>query len=132
MLRKTLFLSLLIILIFIVGSAMGQDNAKYIKIPADAKITEFLDKKIKLGGKPAEVVHQHPILTAPPGVGKQEFQSYLDTKFGQLILISNEEIKCPGKIKIFGKLEKVSLGGEKGTKKSYEGFVIRVEKFKCK
>jgi hypothetical protein len=33
---------------------------------------------------------------------------------------------------VFGQLEKVSLGGEKNTKGSYEGYVIRVDKFKCK
>jgi hypothetical protein len=132
MLRKTLFLSLLINLIFIVGGAMGQDKAQYTKIPRDAKITEYLDKKIKLGGSPVTTTSQHPLLTAPPGLGKEQFQSYLDTKFGQLILISDQEIKCSGKVKVFGKLEKVSLGGEKNTKNSYEGFLIRVDSFKCK
>ncbi|MBI4850831.1 MAG: hypothetical protein HY819_03290 [Acidobacteria bacterium] len=132
MIRKILFLSLLVNLVFFISSSMGQNNSQYTKIPRDAKISEYTDKKIKLGGKPAIDVNQHPVLTATATLGKQEFQSYLDTKFGQLIIISKEEIKCSGKVKVFGKLEKVSLRGAKNTKSSYEGYVIRADKCKCK
>jgi hypothetical protein len=130
MLRKILFLCLMLNLT--VGVAMGQGGGDYTKLSAGAKISDHVGKKVKLGGKSAQTVGQHPVLVAPAGVGKKEIQSYLDTKFGQIVLISGEDIKCPGKIKVFGKLEKVSLGGEKGTKGSYEGYVIRVDKFKCK
>lgn len=132
MLRKVLFLVLLLTLFVFVGNVMAQDNEHYIKVTPDAKLSEFVDKKVKLKGKTPTAVAQHPILTAPAGLGKKEFQSYLDTKFGQIILISGQEIKCPGKIKVFGKLEKVALGGKKDTKESYEGFLIRVDRFKCK
>lgn len=132
MLRKIIILTLLINLIFFVSDAMGQDKGGYVKVLKDTSLSEYVDKKVKLGGKPATAVGQHPVLTGVSGLGKKGFQSYLDTKFGQLILVSDQEIKCPGKIKVFGKLEKVSLGGEKGTKSSYDGFVIKVDRFKCK
>jgi flagellar biosynthesis component FlhA len=120
MLIKNVFLVLIIILIGAKGY-MGQDKIQYVEIPQNAKLEDFLNKTVKISGKKPKFVSQHPILTNPFSE-KKEIQSYLDTDFGQLVLISDKEIECPSEITLIGTLKHVSLGGKKNTKNSYENF----------
>lgn len=130
MLTKNLFL--LVTLILVIGSCMAQDKIQYLEIPSKSNLKEFVGKAVKITGKKPEIISQHPILTTPEGLGKKEFQNYIDTEYGQLIVVSEKEIDCSDKITILGMINNISLGGKKNTKNSYENFFIKADSFECK
>lgn len=130
---KQLFLLVFINFFLIIGVSMAEE---YFEVSKGTDLKEHVDKKIKISGKKAKFVAQHPIVTVPAVLakdGKAELQSYLDTDFGQLIVVSQEKIDCPNEeITLFGKLKHFSMGGKKGTKNSYSNYIVYVDKYECK
>ncbi|MBK7991959.1 MAG: hypothetical protein IPK14_00695 [Blastocatellia bacterium] len=131
---KHLFLLGFINFFLIIGVSMAQDE--YFAVNKSTNLKEHVDKKIKISGKKTKFVAQHPIVTVPAVLakdGKKELQSYLDTDFGQLIVVSQENIDCPNEeITLFGKLKHFSMGGKKDTKGSYSNYIVYVDKYECK
>lgn len=131
---KHLFLLVFINFFLIIGVSMAQDE--YFAVNKSTNLKEHVDKKIKISGKKTKFVAQHPIVTVPAVLakdGKKELQSYLDTDFGQLIVVSQENIDCPNEeITLFGKLKHFSMGGKKDTKGSYSNYIVYVDKYECK
>lgn len=131
---KHLFLLVFINFFLIIGVSMAQEE--YFAINKGTNLKEHIDKKIKISGKKARMVAQHPIVTVPAVLakdGKAELQSYLDTDFGQLIVVSQEKIDCPNEeVTLFGKLKHFSMGGKKNTKNSYSNYIVYVDKYECK
>ncbi|MDM8557432.1 hypothetical protein [Candidatus Parabeggiatoa sp. HSG14] len=99
-------------------------------------------KRIHLNGHltPPQEIMQHPVLSHsqlfPSGLGgklniKRTLQNYMNVGKRQIILLSDTLIECVDEMEVKGMLEKVSLGGEPGTKNSYEGWSIRVFDYHC-
>ena len=73
-------------------------------------------------------IAQHPIVAMPA-----QYQSYLDTENGQIILISDEEINCPNKMTVIGKLT-IDVGpcnADSPGKSMYCGSSITVDEWEC-
>ena len=110
-------------------SAVGQSNTLVCAVKTKLDLTKNCQgKKIQLKGTLASLVTAHPDMTSP----SYRFQNYLDTAFGQVVLISGKSIICPKKkIEVTGVLGWKDLGGAAGTRNSYQNAFITVEKFTC-
>ena len=85
-------------------------------------------KLVEFRGQPPKMVNQHPMMAplSPPGSGVPTIhQSYLETPEGnQIIVLSREQDKCTGKMRVKGSLRAIDLGGPDKTKESYRGWAI--------
>ena len=80
------------------------------------------------------IIEQHPIMTIPPeisGDGAEQYQSYLDTKYGQFVLLSKEEISCFDKMTIIGELDSEIPPCDPSLAKNCGSISITVEQYKC-
>jgi hypothetical protein len=108
--------------------ALAQNNTSLCVIKTNTDLTKNCQgKKVQLKGTIAKLVTAHPDMTTP----SYRFQNYLDTAFGQVVLISAKNISCQKKLEVTGKLGWKDMGGAAGTRDSYQNAFIAVEKFTC-
>jgi hypothetical protein len=91
-------------------------------------------KTVRVEGKKAAVVLQHPSV-APPSLdgSPSPVQAYLDVDgVGQVVVLGADPSTCSSSALVTGKLRAVRLGGEPGTKSSYQGWVIEGASLSCK
>lgn len=90
---------------------------------------------ITMLGKVPRIVMQHPMLAfdleLPGSNSSRTMQSYMDVGDHQIILLTKTEMTCQGELQVKGSLEQIDLGGKKGTKESYQGWAVHVDKFMC-
>ncbi|MEM7020768.1 MAG: hypothetical protein AAF512_25930 [Pseudomonadota bacterium] len=83
-----------------------------------------------------ERITQHPVLAPPPGpliAGEYNHQTYLDVgRDTQVILLTEERIRCTHTMQTSGYLLHIAQGGAPGTKNSYQGWAVRVLDYECK
>jgi hypothetical protein len=85
-------------------------------------------KRVQVDGRHPEMVHQHPMSNGP-----DTEQGYLDVDGGgQIVIVSKQAVTCEGAMRVVGTLRGVDLGGEPGTKGSYEGWVIEDATVTCR
>jgi hypothetical protein len=85
---------------------------------------------VRLSGKRAGLVAQHPMIV-PPGSG--QLQEYVDVKDGpQVIVLVPAPIACTNELTVTGTLRGVRNGGAPGTKDSYEGWAIDGARVACR
>ncbi len=88
-------------------------------------------------GQISQMVMQHPIIAYESGSlqGKsgptRSIQNYMDVGDHQIILLSKTEINCTGEMQVTGTLGRIDMGGKAGTKQSYTGWSVQVDKFMC-
>lgn len=109
--------------------------------PADADLCELGDdwmacdgKMVKVSGTRPRMVSQHPSMAGPIGPGPdapETHESYLDVDDLQIIIVSAEKNTCGEKMTVAGRLERIDLGGEPGTKNSYAGWQITDAEVTC-
>ncbi|ODS41218.1 MAG: hypothetical protein A7315_06855 [Candidatus Altiarchaeales archaeon WOR_SM1_79] len=87
-------------------------------------------KNIVLEGKPAAKIFQHPL---PPDFQAYKNIEYLDTDYGQIVLLSKEKINCRSNIKIHGLIEKVTIEYNPNVegKCPYLGYRVYVTEWEC-
>lgn len=85
-------------------------------------------KLVEIRGQSPKFVNQHPVLAplSPPGGDQPTIhQSYLETSAGnQIIVLSRQDVKCSGAMRVKGNLRAIDLGGPDRTKESYRGWAI--------
>lgn len=122
----------LVVLMMLISSwfALAQSNTTLCVLKTKLDLTKNCQgKKVQLKGTIATLVTAHPDMTTP----SYRFQSYLDTAFGQVVLISSKSISCPKKtLEVIGTLGWKDLGGAAGTRNSYQNAFIAIEKFTCR
>jgi hypothetical protein len=85
-------------------------------------------KLVQVDGTNADMVQQHPMVNGP-----DTEQGYLDVEgVGQIIIVSKKMVDCEGAMRVVGTLRGVGLGGDPGTKASYEGWSIEHAQFTCR
>lgn len=116
------------------SDVLAQSSDKVCEVSKKKHLSKTCQNKtVRLEGAISRRIMQHPVMTMPDVPGeKKTFQNYLDTKFGQIVLVSNDEITCADKIEVEGVLSMINLGGEPGTKNSYKNPFVQVAKFSCK
>lgn len=83
-------------------------------------------KRTQLDGQVPEMVSQHPMIGGP------EFeQSYVEVDGTQIIVLTREPVNCMGAMRVVGTLRGIGLGGEPGTKESYEGLSLEDAEVTC-
>jgi hypothetical protein len=123
-------LGLVVLMLLSSWFALAQSNTSLCTVKTKLDLTKNCQgKKVQLKGTMATLVTAHPDMTTP----SYRFQSYLDTAFGQVVLISTKSISCPKKtLEVTGTLGWKDLGGAAGTRDSYQNAFITVEKFACR
>lgn len=91
-------------------------------------------QRVRVEGRRAQIVHQHPLLTGPSGPGKPALhQDYLDVPGAtQIILLTRDPVTCADAMTVVGTLRAVSAGGPPGTKGSYGGYAIEDAHVACR
>jgi hypothetical protein len=121
----------LVVLLMLISSwfAFAQSNTSLCTVKTKLDLTKNCQgKKVQLKGTLSTQVNAHPDMTSP----SYRFQNYLDTAFGQVVLISSKNISCAKKkLEVTGILGWKDLGGAAGTRDSYQNAFITVEKFIC-
>lgn len=120
----------LVVLIVLISSwfTFAQGNTSLCAVKTKMDLTKNCQgKKVQLKGTMATLVTAHPDMTTPT----YRFQSYLDTAFGQVVLVSGKSISCRKKLEVIGILGWKDLGGAAGTRDSYQNAFVAVEKFTC-
>jgi hypothetical protein len=85
-------------------------------------------KRVQVDGRNPEMVGQHPMMNGP-----DTEQGYLDVEGGgQIVIVSSEPVTCKGAMRVVGTLRGNDLGGEPGTKESYQGWVIEGATVTCR
>ena len=88
-----------------------------------------LEKEVSLSAKLPPMLYQHPLISSPTGV--DSVQSYIEVEERQIIVLSEEKNICSGVFIAQGTLKKISLGGEPGTRGSYENYYLSQTRFLC-
>jgi hypothetical protein len=92
-------------------------------------------KRVRVNGRNAQMVMQHPIVAAPPGLSpdnRNTHQGYMDVDDGgQVIVVTSEPFDCPGKMTVVGVLDGVRGNGPPGTKESYSGWSLTDAEVTC-
>jgi hypothetical protein len=85
---------------------------------------------VRLLGKRARLVAQHPLIVPP---GSEQLQEYVDVKDGpQVIVLVAAPIACTDELSVTGTLRGVRNGGAPGTKDSYEGWSLDGARVECR
>jgi hypothetical protein len=85
-------------------------------------------KRVQVDGRNPEMVSQHPMMNGP-----ETEQGYLDVEGGgQIVLITREVVTCKGAMRVVGTLRGTDMGGEPGTKDSYQGWMIEDAEVTCR
>ncbi len=121
-----------VVLLMLISSwfALAQSNTSLCVLKTKLDLTKNCQgKKVQLKGTMATLVTAHPDMTTP----SYRFQNYLDTAFGQVVLISSKSISCPKKtLEVIGILGWKDLGGAAGTRNSYQNAFVTIEKITCR
>lgn len=92
-------------------------------------------KLVEVRGQTPKMVAQHPMMAplSPPGGDLPTIhQSYLETaEGGQIIVLSREQNKCTGAMRVKGTLRAIDMGGPPKTKQSYKGWSIEDATITC-
>ena len=101
--------------------------AEECEVKAVADLEKCKDKEeVKTSGPRVEMfdVPEHFALADPSFSGGEGLQDYMSIEDTQIILHTKEEVQCPEKIEVKGKLTQVDLEGNKA-------WLIEVSEFKC-
>jgi hypothetical protein len=85
-------------------------------------------QRVRMRGRVAEHVMQHPIVATPEEVapdGRNTHQGYMDAEGVQLIVVTAVPIACADAMSVVGTLRGISLGDGSGrSKESYGGWSL--------
>jgi hypothetical protein len=85
-------------------------------------------KRVQVDGRAPKMIAQHPMIGGP-----EYEQSYLEIEGGgQIIVLTKQPVTCQGEMRVVGTLRGVGLGGEPGTKGSYENWTIEAAEVTCR
>jgi len=132
-------IKLIIVLIILVTYHSSFANAEYCKIDEgdwDAWVA-CNNKYVKIIGRISDSPMQHPTgihntLDAITMQLRTKFENYMDINGSQIVLTSDEEINCKGRIEVEGLVDVVDLGGPDKTKQGYKNIWVKVVSFECK
>ena len=88
-----------------------------------------LGKVIQIHGSVPKMIYNHPMINTP--LGPDSIQSYLEIEDQQLIILSEEQWNCSGKVEITGILKEIDMGGPEGTRNSYRNYYISQSTINC-
>ncbi|NJK31405.1 MAG: hypothetical protein HC927_02720, partial [Deltaproteobacteria bacterium] len=91
-------------------------------------------QRVRIEGRAAEHVMQHPMLEQPEGLspdGRNTHQGYMDTDDAQIIVLTSAPFDCAAGMRVVGTLRGIELGGEPGTKGSYGGWAVEDAEVTC-
>jgi hypothetical protein len=119
---KILFLSLLIIC----GCKTADD---YVLLEDTSSIYQYADKKISLVGELSDIPWQHMIAY----VEGHPYSEYFDIPGYQIVIYSKTQIKCQGKVKLYGTVLKVQGKGKRPDPGDdlYTEYHLVVDKWEC-
>ena len=124
-------LSLLVVgIIILIGGwfILSTQNDKF----CTGNLEECVNQNITIGGNLATTtVYQHFLPSDIPP--QYENIAYLDTKDGQIILLSKEEVSCENNIKIYGLLKKETIECGPGIvgKCPAEEYIVYIHEYEC-
>jgi len=89
-------------------------------------------KTVQLTGPKATLITQHPIAFDPQPNAPRAEQHYLDIAGRQVVVAAHEDPACEGDYVVNGTLRRVDLGGEPGTRGSYQGWSVTNATLSCR
>lgn len=129
----SLFIVIAVIYFFNIGGDNQYCNYRLGWDKCDGEVIQISGNNPSTNG----MIDQHPMMSFDSdivGPDTRPFQNYLDTRvYGQIILLSSEDIDCPNKMTIFGTLQ-TNVGPCKSdviTKDMYCGSSIIVSEWVC-
>jgi hypothetical protein len=121
---------LLGVVVAVLGSwlAIGQAQTATCTVKTRTDLSKTCQgKTVQLSGT-LGVGTAHPMMTTPTF----RHQNYLDTSFGQIVVLTQQAINCPNKkLGVTGKLGWKAMGGAAGTRDSYANAFVEVSSWKC-
>ncbi|MCK5333135.1 MAG: hypothetical protein KAJ24_01385 [Candidatus Aenigmarchaeota archaeon] len=113
----------------------NEDSSTYCNIELKG-LDGCHNKIIQISGTnpTSETIEQHPIMTIPSHISEDDSkqqQSYLDTKYGQFVLLSTNEINCPDKMTITGVLDSEIPPCDPHLAKNCGSISIAVKQYEC-
>ena len=93
--------------------------------------TVMLEGQVVVKNPESAGVMQHPVMTGPDG-GYQSYLEYTE-EYGQVVLVSKSPLTCNNRIKLKGRLERVSIECQPGQqgKCPYGGYFVYVQDHEC-